>query len=123
MMDEDGLETLTQNVEDQLEYQVLSAQYGEERAKEVVRLVVEVLCCGGEVEVGKGRVPPVLVRKRMKELTCEHVRYALDNMAAGDKPIRNPRAYLLASLFNAPVTWDMAGAVRAEQGLRRWEER
>lgn len=123
MMDEDGLEALTQNVEEQLEYPVLSVEYGEERAKEIVRLVVEVLCCEGEVQVGKGRYPPVLVRKRMKQLTCEHVRYALDSMAAGDKPVRNPRGYLLASLFNAPVSWDTAETIRAEQGLRRWAGR
>lgn len=47
------------------------------------------------------------VVSRMKSLTCEHVRYVLDNLGRAG-PVRNPHGYLLALLFNAPASCNTA---------------
>lgn len=118
-IDADGLEELTENIRDQIESEVLSAEYGQERAEEVVRLLVDTFCRSEELRIGKGRYPPALVRHRLEELTCEHVRFALDSIDRGDTVIRNPRGYLLTTLFNAPTSMETALAAQVERDRKQ----
>lgn len=44
------------------------------------------------------------VRQRLKSLNFMHVKYILECVKGTSAPIRNPKAYILACLFNAPLT-------------------
>ena len=57
--------------------------------------------------IGAHKYPMDLVRKRMESLTYEHVCYVLDNLGRAG-PVRNPHGHLLALLFNAPASCNVA---------------
>ena len=66
---------------------------------------VEILCTQEEfMKIGKRKVYTALVQERMKQLDYTHIEYILDCMKESASNIRNIKAYLLESLFNAPVT-------------------
>ena len=72
---------------------------------EIVELIVEVLCTQEEfMKIGKKQVYTALVQERMNQLDYTHIEYILDCMKGSPSNIRNIKAYLLESLFNAPVT-------------------
>lgn len=94
-------EELEESIRNQLEFPVLTAEYGEEEAQEVVCLVADTLSLqGGEIPIGGNKYPAELVKKRFQSLTYEHVCAVMDKLdALAD--VRNPHAYLRAMLFNA----------------------
>ena len=72
---------------------------------EIVELIVEVLCTHEEfMRIGKKQVYTSLVQERMNRLDYTHIEYILECMKNSPSNIRNIKAYLLESLFNAPVT-------------------
>ena len=48
--------------------------------------------------------PAALVRAQLMKLNIEHIRYVLGCLAENTTRVANPKAYLLASLYNAPLT-------------------
>lgn len=44
------------------------------------------------------------VKKRLQEIDFTHIKYILECLRGTSAPIRNPKAYLLACLYNAPST-------------------
>ena len=72
---------------------------------EIVELIVEILCTQEEfMRIGKKQVYTALVQDRMNQLDYTHIEYILECMKESPSNIRNIKAYLLESLFNAPVT-------------------
>ena len=57
-----------------------------------------------EIRVGKQEKPKGVVESRLKKLNINHIRYVMDCMSENTTNVRNMRQYLLAALFNAPVT-------------------
>lgn len=100
---EGGVEGLTADVRNQVEYPLLCENYGDDLADEVVEIITETHCRDSpKMQIGQAQYPIEYVRKRMGALTFEHVAYALDNLGRAG-PVRNPHNYLLALLFNAPA--------------------
>ena len=72
---------------------------------EIVELIVEVLCTQEEfMRIGKKQVYTSLVQERLNRLDYTHIEYILECMKNSPSNIRNIKAYLLESLFNALVT-------------------
>ena len=72
---------------------------------EIVELIVEVFCTQEEfMRTGKKQVYTSLVQERLNRLDYTHIEYILECMKNSPSNIRNIKAYLLESLFNAPVT-------------------
>ena len=57
-----------------------------------------------EIRVGRQEKPKGVVESRLKKLDINHIRYVMDCMSENTTNVRNMRQYLLAALFNAPVT-------------------
>lgn len=57
-----------------------------------------------EIRVGKQEKPKGVVESRLKKLNINHIRYVMDCLEENTTNVRNMRQYLLAVLFNAPVT-------------------
>lgn len=51
--------------------------------------------------------PTEVVRSRLKKLNADHIRFVLNCFAENTSPIRNMKQYLLAALFNAPITMQL----------------
>lgn len=48
--------------------------------------------------------PPPLVRERFRLITSDHITGILESLWENHAQVRNPKAYLLAALFNAPTS-------------------
>lgn len=102
----DVIDGYRQQVKERISYDYLTQQYPYNTdLGEIVELIVEVLCAQEEfIKIGKKQVYTVLVQERMNQLDYSHIEYILECMKASPSNIRNIKAYLLESLFNAPVT-------------------
>lgn len=80
---------------------------------EIYSLIVEMVSCRSEeIVIASARYPAELVRSRFLKLKYDHIMYVMDCLEKSITKINNFRKYLLATLFNAPVT--MEGYYRAE---------
>ena len=70
------------------------------------------------LRLGSNVFPAELVRERMVQLNSEHIRFVLDSFRARSGNIRNPKKYLLAMLFNAPITLNSKTAIDAQAMLK-----
>ena len=92
-----------------IEYDVLSqnVQLDKDRLDELVELMVDTVCSNREmIRVAGDDYPAEVVRSRFLKLNASHIEYVLDRMRENTTYIRNIKKYLLAALYNAPVTMD-----------------
>ena len=92
-----------------IEYDVLSqnVQLDKDRLDELVELMVDTVCSNREmIRVAGDDYPAEVVRSRFLKLNASHIEYVLDRMRENTTYVRNIKKYLLAALYNAPVTMD-----------------
>ncbi len=92
-----------------IEYDVLSqnAQLDKDRLDELVELMVDTVCSNREmIRIAGDDYPAEVVRSRFLKLNASHIEYVLDRMRENITYVRNIKKYLLAALYNAPVTMD-----------------
>jgi hypothetical protein len=89
-------------------YEILEQNFAdrEDELGELVGLIIDTVALGGAgVRVDGAEVPAVMAMARLLQLKYEHISYIMDMLSHGPaEEIRNPRAYLLAALYNAPMT-------------------
>ena len=92
-----------------IEYDVLSqnVQLDKDRLDELVDLMVDTVCSNREmIRVAGDDYPAEVVRSRFLKLNASHIEYVLDRIRENTTQVRNIKKYLLAALYNAPVTMD-----------------
>ena len=92
-----------------IENDVLSqnVQLDKDRLDELVELMVDTVCSNREmIRVAGDDYPAEVVRSRFLKLNTSHIEYVLDRMRENTTYVRNIKKYLLAALYNAPVTMD-----------------
>ena len=90
-----------------LDYEYLVNDCPEDAAQitEIVELIGDICCQTADyVTVNGNQIPIGDIRQRMMSLNIEHIRYVLYCLKNNAGQIRNIRSYLLACLYNAPVT-------------------
>lgn len=93
------------NVQEHIDYPLLCSRYSREDVDEVVTLIVDVLCSTKLTQrIGGEDIPAQQVQERFWSLDREHLQYVFDCLRRNTTQIFNIRAYLLTSLYNAPVT-------------------
>ena len=101
----DVIEEYREQVKENIEYDFLIQQYRYDDLDEIVELMVEVLCTQGDfVKIGRKQMYASLVKERFLKLDSSHIEYVMDCMRDNPSDIRNIKAYLLETLFNAPAT-------------------
>ena len=89
------------------EGKTVSVQHGKDRLDELVELMVDTVCSNREmIRVAGDDYPAEVVRSRFLKLNASHIEYVLDRMRENTTYVRNIKKYLLAALYNAPVTMD-----------------
>ncbi len=74
---------------------------------EMVELIVEAVCSKKEtLRVAGNNFPQAVVRERLLKLDREHIRFVFECLRENTTQVRNMKQYLLAVLFNAPVTME-----------------
>lgn len=92
-------------LKENIEYPLLCRQYNPEDVDEVVELMADVLCSGqSTVRIGGEKIPIEQVRARFYRLDYTLMVYVFDSLRRNTTKVRNIRAYLLTTLFNAPLT-------------------
>ena len=96
-------------LKEQLEVVVLKQDYPYDikLIDNLVDIILDVLCSKSKsLWISKEEKPISMVKSRFMKLTSEHIRYILDCMDENTEKISNPKQYLLAALYNAPVTME-----------------
>ena len=92
-----------------IEYDVLSqnVQLDKDRLDELVELMVDTVCSNREmIRIAGDDYPAEVVKSRFLKIDSSHIEYVLDRMRENTTYVRNIKKYLLAALYNAPVTMD-----------------
>lgn len=101
----DVIEGYREQIKSNLDYDILIQQYPYDDIDEIVDLMLEVLCTQDDfIKIGRKQLYTALVKERFLKLDYSHIEYIMDSMRDNPSDIRNIKAYLLESLFNAPAT-------------------
>ena len=103
----DRIEVDRRLIERNIEYDCLVQQYGRERMDEIVELIFETLCSTrAHIRIAGDEYPSATVKSRLLKITSSHIQYVFDTLDRHTGKIRNIKAYMLTTLFNAPATID-----------------
>ncbi|WP_317854837.1 DUF6017 domain-containing protein [Chakrabartyella piscis] len=110
MMGFDSLDELRELVYCNLEY-AHCKQYGPitklPRIEEIADIIIDTLCYTQDtINIAGQDYPSSMVKDRLLKITSIHVDYVLECLDKNTTHVRNIKRYLLATLFNAPVTMD-----------------
>ena len=77
------------------------------RLDELVELMVDTVCSNQEmIRIAGDDYPAEVVKSRFLKIDSSHIEYVLERMRENTTYVRNIKKYLLAALYNAPVTMD-----------------
>ena len=106
-LDTDPTPTAPADVCDQIELDKLCRQDPDDAPlyQEIAGLLADTLSTRRKtVRVSGMDLPRGTVHKRLRQLTSEHIRFVVEGLNQNRTQVRNPRQYILAALFNAPVS-------------------
>ena len=92
-----------------IDYDILAQneKLDRDRLDELVELMVDTVCSNRKmIRIAGDDYPAEVVKSRFLKLTASHIEYILDRMRENTTYVRNIKKYLLAALYNAPVTMD-----------------
>lgn len=94
-------------IRDNIQYPLLVAQNPDDAdlIDEIVELMTEAVCARRQTtRVCGADFPAEVVKSRLLKLDAEHIRFVLKCLRENTSKIKNIKQYLLATLYNAPVT-------------------
>lgn len=103
----DRMEEVRQYVKSIIEYNSLIVQFPTEvdSLNELVELMVEVIITPAKtIRINGVEMPTEIVRSRFEKYDMFLMEYVLDTLNSNTTKVRNIRAYLLTTLYNAPST-------------------
>ena len=92
-----------------IEYDILAQneRLDRDRLDELVELMVDTVCSNREmIRIAGDDYPAEVVKSRFLKIGSSHIEYVLERMRENTTYVRNIKKYLLAALYNAPVTMD-----------------
>ena len=88
------------------------------RLDELVELMLDVVCSKrAAIRISGEEMPAEVVKSRFLKLGAEHIQYVLDCLKDNPPRIRNIKQYLLAALYNAPLTIENYYAAQIDHDL------
>ena len=120
-------EVIRENIDYNSQTSKLDEHY-REIYRELYELICEVVCVKRKsVRINGIEYPYELVLSRFLQLNSAHLEYVMSSLKETTTKIKNPRAYLMTALFNAPATfnnmidqkvqYDMYGGGWEEKGI------
>lgn len=94
-------------IRENIEYDILSANNPGDtmRLDELVELMLDTVCSKrSSIRVAGDEFSAEVVKSRFLKLEAQHIQYVLDSLKDNPPHIRNIKKYLLAALYNAPLT-------------------
>jgi hypothetical protein len=88
-----------------IEHGHLCMSYDPERVTEILELMVDTLCTSrNTVRINQDDIPGAVVKAQFLKLNRFHIEYVFEAMHENPTKISNIKAYLLTTLYNAPLT-------------------
>ena len=106
-LDTDPTPTAPADVCDQIELDKLCRQAPADAPlyQEIAGLLADTLASRRKtIRVSGMDLPRDTVRRRLRQLTSEHIRFVVEGIKQNHTQVQNPKQYILAALFNAPVS-------------------
>ena len=94
-------------ISENISYGILLQDYPLDRdiLTEILELMVDTVCTTrSTVRISGDDKPAEVVKSQFLKLDSEHIRFVMDGLKDNTTRIRNMRQYLLATLYNAPLT-------------------
>ena len=110
---------------DQLEIELLKLDhpYDRELLDNILELIVETMCSKRKlIRIASDDKPIEIVRSRMMKLDAEHIKFVVSCFKENTTKIKNIRQYLLASIYNAPLTMEGYYDALVRHDMHRGEE-
>ena len=86
-------------------YDALCIDYGQECIDELLDILVETYCSTKQIiRISNNEIPIQTLKGKLMKLTMEHIKYVLFSFSRNSKKVHNIKSYLLACLYNAPST-------------------
>ena len=116
----DRMEDYRELIRDNIQYPLLAAQNPDDAdlIDEIVELMTETVCARRKTtRVCGSDFPAEVVKSRLLKLDAEHIRFVLKCLHENTSKIKNIKQYLLATLYNAPVTINSYYSALVNHGL------
>ena len=94
-------------IRENIEYDILCGQYSRETLDEIIEIILDAVCAKRDnISIGGADYPAEIVKSRLLKLNQSHIEYVIGCIRENSTKISNIKAYMLATLFNAPTTID-----------------
>lgn len=94
-----------------------------ERIYEILDLMVDVLCSTTRtIRISGDDKPAAVVKAQFMKIDAEHLEYILECFKNQISDIRNVKQYLLATIYNAPLTIDHYYTAKVSYDMADWKE-
>ena len=107
-------------IRDNLELEILSQdhRFDTDRVNEMVEIMLDAICSTRPtIRINGEDMPQQVVKSRFLKLNSSHIEYVLQAMDECPSDIRNIRAYMLTTLYNASLTMDNYYSALVNHGL------
>lgn len=105
----------------QLGFDALIANHpdDEDMLREMLELLVDTVCSKRRfIRIAGDDKPAEVVKAQLMKLNSDHLRFVLMCLKENTTQVRNIRQYLLATLYNAPMTMHSSYAARVQHDLK-----
>ena len=90
----------------------------EDILREILELLVDTVCSKRKfIRIAGDDKPAEVVKAQLMKLNSDHLRFVLMCLKENTTQVRNMRQYLLATLYNAPMTMHSSYAARVQHDL------
>ena len=107
-------------IRENIEYDILAKNNPADRIRldELVELMLDTVCSKrSSIRIAGDEFPAEVVKSRFLKLEAQHIQYVLDSLKDNPPHIRNIKKYLLAALYNAPLTMENYYAAQINHDL------
>ena len=79
--------------------------YDRETLDAIMELIVDTVCTNRKmIRIASDDKPAEVVKSKFMKLNSEHISFVLDCIKKNTTDVRNTKQYLLATIYNAPLT-------------------
>ena len=117
----DERERYREIIEENIEYEIMKDRPDGDRLGEIVEIMLDAVCSTAPtIRINGEDMPQQAVKSRFLKLDSSHIEYVFHAMKECPSNIRNIRAYLLTTLYNAPATMDNFYSAKVNHDFNGW---
>ena len=117
----DEREQYREIIEENIEYEIMKDRPDGDRLGEIVEIMLDAICSTAPtIRINGEDMPQQVVKSRFLKLDSSHIEYVFHAMKECPSNIRNIRAYLLTTLYNAPATMDNFYSAKVNHDFNGW---